>query len=316
MSFRDVRVEDVLAGTFLALLASVIGLASLRASFDTVEIFWWDLCFIVAPAAILAFLAAVRYGFRLRGAAGFAPVLGVLRDWFPFAFFSFTYELFRLSSWTTVLSRDRDVELLRIDRWLFGETPAVSLQQLAGPLMTDVMTGAYSLHLVLPPVLGMLLYARQKRLFREFLLAVLLSGILGQTGYLLVPAVGPKRAFPELFSRTLEGRVYEPVTSALEAVRAPRDVFPSLHVGISAIVLAFAWRRSRRLAGALAPLVLLNWVSTLYLRYHYFIDVVAGWATAWASIALAGRLLALEDRIRARWAPAAAAPPADTGGPP
>lgn len=315
MSSRDVRVEDVLAGAFLVLLASVIGLASLRASFDTVEIFWWDLCFIVAPAAILAFLAAVRYGFRLGGASGFAPVLGVLRDWFPFAFFSFTYELFRLSSWATVLSRDRDPELLRIDRWLFGETPAVTLQRVAGPLLTDVMTAAYSLHLLLPPLLGMVLYARQKRLFREFLLAVLISGILGQTGYLLVPGVGPKRAYPELFTRTLEGRVYEPVTNALEAVRAPRDIFPSLHVGISTIVLAFALRRSRRLSAALLPLVLLNWVSTLYLRYHYFIDVVAGWATAWASIVLARKLLILEDRVRARWAPAVAAPNAATGGP-
>jgi membrane-associated phospholipid phosphatase len=315
LSFRDVRVEDVLAGAFLVLLASVIGLASLRASFDTIEIFWWDLCFIVAPAAILAFLAAVRYGFRLGGASGFAPVLGVLRDWFPFAFFSFTYELFRLSSWATVLSHDRDAELLRIDRWLFGETPAVTLQRVAGPLLTDVMTAAYSLHLLLPPLLGMILYARHKRLFREFLLAVLISGILGQTGYLLVPGVGPKRAYPELFTRTLEGRVYEPVMNALEAVRAPRDIFPSLHVGISTIVLAFALRRSRRLSAALIPLVLLNWVSTLYLRYHYFIDVVAGWATAWASIVLAQRLLVLEDRVRARWAPAAATPNAATGGP-
>ena len=314
MSFRDVRVEDVLAGAFLVLLVSVIGLASLRASFYAIEIFWWDLCFIVAPAAILAFLAAVRYGFRLGGASGFAPVLGVLRDWFPFAFFSFTYELFRLPSWAMVLVHDRDAALLRIDRWLFGETPAVALQRFASPLLTDVMTAAYSLHLLLPPLLGMILYARQKRLFREFLLAVLISGILGQTGYLLVPGVGPKRAYPELFTRTLEGRVYEPVTTALEAVRSPRDVFPSLHVGISTIVLAFALRRSRRLFLALTPLVLLNWVSTLYLRYHYFIDVVAGWATAWASIVLARRLLVLEDRVRARWTPAAA-PAADTGGP-
>ena len=129
-----------------------------------------------------------------------------------------------------------------------------------------------------------------------------------------MPGVGPKRAYPELFTRTLQGRVYEPVTNVLEAVRAPRDIFPSLHVGISAIVLWYARRRSRRLFAALLPLVLLNWISTVYLRYHYFIDVVAGWATAWASIVLASRLLALEDVVRARWAPDAK-PPSSPPGP-
>jgi membrane-associated phospholipid phosphatase len=304
LSSLELRVEDVLAGLFLGFLVSFVGAASIRNSFETLEYNFWDICFILAPAALLALAAAVRYAFRLqgRGAAGSAaPVFRVLRDWFPFAFFSFTYETFRLSAWWSVLPHDRDVELLHIDRLLFGETPAVLLQRFAGPVLTDVMTAAYFLHLVLPPLLGLLLYTKKWYAFRQFLLAVLIAGILGQVGYILVPAVGPKRAFPGIFTRTLAGEVYQPVTEALESIRAPRDVFPSLHVGVSTIVLVLSRRRSRRLFLVLLPLVVLNWISTVYLRYHYFIDVVAGWATAWLSIALARQLLRAEDRIRRRF---------------
>ncbi|HQR46372.1 MAG TPA: phosphatase PAP2 family protein [Thermoanaerobaculia bacterium] len=311
MSFRELRVEDVLAGTFLGCLVGFVGISSVRASLETLELNFWDICFIVAPAALIALAAAIRFAFRLEGSAAAGPAGGVfriLRDWFPFAFFSFTYEAFGLSVWATLLPHDRDAELLRIDRFFLGETPAVLLQRLAGPLLTDVMTAAYFLHLVLPPFLAWLLYRKQWVVFRQFLLAVLLAGMLGQIGYMLVPAVGPQRAFPELFTTTMTGEVYRPVTNALEALRAPRDVFPSLHVGISTIVLVFSRRRSRRLFLALLPLVLLNWVSTIYLRYHYAVDVLAGWAVAALAIVLARRALQLEEALRGRAGPAPVTP--------
>jgi membrane-associated phospholipid phosphatase len=53
-------------------------------------------------------------------------------------------------------------------------------------------------------------------------------------------------------------------------------VFPSLHVGISFVVWLYAFRNSRKLFWILSPLVLSLFVSTIYLRYHYLIDVVAG----------------------------------------
>jgi membrane-associated phospholipid phosphatase len=48
------------------------------------------------------------------------------------------------------------------------------------------------------------------------------------------------------------------------------------------------------------PLVLANWLSTLYLRYHYMIDDVAGWATAAIAIAVAAWILRLESAIHER----------------
>ena len=44
------------------------------------------------------------------------------------------------------------------------------------------------------------------------------------------------------------------------------------------------------------PLVMGNWMATVYLRYHYMIDVIAGWAAAAIAYAVADALLRLERR--------------------
>jgi membrane-associated phospholipid phosphatase len=65
------------------------------------------------------------------------------------------------------------------------------------------------------------------------------------------------------------------------------DVFPSLHCAVSAFFLFFDLLHRRwRFWLYLVPCVGL-WLSTIYLRYHYFIDVICGFVLAafalWAS---------------------------------
>src|SRR5262249_7505783 len=96
----------------------------------------------------------------------------------------------------------------------------------------------------------------------------------------------------------LRGRLYGPVLSMMDAARASRDVFPSLHVGASSIVLYYGARRGRAFFWVLLPLALATWLSTLYLRYHYLLDVLAGWAVVVLCIFLARQLLRLEARSR------------------
>jgi membrane-associated phospholipid phosphatase len=262
---------------------------------------YWDFAFILLPIAALVLAASIRYAFRPVGAPAIREVTAetgsILRDWSPFLIFLMLYESFRVSTWSVVSPTDKDAALLHIDRVLFGETPTVPMDAWIRPWLTEVMVIAYFLHLVLPPVIGLLWYRRDLLVFRQFLLSVLVAGVIGTQGYVLVPALGPALAFPSLFHHALSGSTYENITGLLDTARAPRDVFPSLHVAISSIVLYYAWRRGRLWFGVALPLVLANWLSTLYLRYHYFIDVIAGWITAVVAIALAAWILRIEAAV-------------------
>jgi membrane-associated phospholipid phosphatase len=295
------RVEDVLT---LSVVAAMLLFARSRAALSQTTIdegHFWELSFILLPASALVFMTSAAYAFGGPDDKPLAPtlnrIIGVLRDWLPFALFLLFYEAFRSRIWGAILGADRDVDLLRIDRMLLGETPAITMQRIVTPWLTNLMVIAYFLHLVLPPLLATSLYRKDLLLFRRFLLSVFLAGAIGSAGYIAVPATGPSIAFPGLFRVTLGGDLEKPVLRMLDAARAPRDVFPSLHVAVSAIVLWFAAKSSRKWFWWLLPFVLANWISTMYLRYHYFADVVAGWLCAAVAIAAAQILLRIERRI-------------------
>lgn len=300
-SFRaNLRVEDVLTAAFATALVAYGGARAVLQGLSLTESDYWDFSFILSPLSVLVFLASLRYavsGGRSLFDSTVRQILGTFRDWLPFLLFLLFYEAFHTRIWQLILTQDLDAELLEWDRRLFGETPAIWMDRLVHPVLTDIMTLAYFLHLILPPVVAFVWYRRDRRGFREFLLAVLLSAIMGSTGYLIVPAVGPGVAYPGFFENTLTGLFHEPVTGVMDAARAPRDVFPSLHVGLSTIVLWYAAKLGRRWFWVLLPLVVGNWISTIYLRYHYLVDVFAGWIVAALAIWLAAALL----RLEARW---------------
>lgn len=303
MSRIEVRAEDVLTLAAALGLLAVLGTKSLS-TIRLSEGNYWDFAFILLPVALLVLGASIRYAFRPAGAPGVLEVStrtgGILRDWSPFLVFLMLYESFRLNTWNVVSKVDKDPMLLRWDRALFGETPSVFFDSGIRDWLTQAMTIAYFLHLILPPLIGLVWYRRDLRVFRQFLLTVLVAGIIGSEGYIVVPAIGPGSAFPSLYRHTLRGATYENVTGLIDTARAFRDVFPSLHVAISSIVLWFAWRRSRWFGAVVLPLIVANWVSTMYLRYHYMVDVIAGWATAALAIAIALFILRIEDAVRAR----------------
>lgn len=67
------------------------------------------------------------------------------------------------------------------------------------------------------------------------------------------------------------------------------DAFPSLHCAVPAFILAFDFiHKRRRFWICLGPCVLL-WFSTVYLRYHYLVDVLCGFLLAAGALALAER---------------------------
>lgn len=293
----------MLAVAFGVLLVVVAGVSATLQNLSLGGENFWALAFVLAPFSMLVFAAAVRYAvwggsFKEKG---LTPTTRLLRDWSPFFFFVIFYAAFSGVLWRVLQPQDRDAWLLGIDRALFGETPAVAMQAIMSPVLTDLLAVCYFLHLVLPPLLALAIYSAKRTLFRELLLAVFVSSLIASVGYLLVPATGPGSAFPNLFDRPLEGIFYyEPIANVMGAARAPRDAFPSLHIGVSTVVLYFAWRHRRRWFWCLLPLVLGNWMATVYLRAHYVIDLLAGWLVAVASPLLTRWLLDLETRARAR----------------
>ena len=69
-------------------------------------------------------------------------------------------------------------------------------------------------------------------------------------------------------------RYHYSIQNSLEGIK--RDAFPSGHTAVTLVVLCLAYRFQKTLFWFFLPFVLALIAATVYLRYHYVIDVVAG----------------------------------------
>lgn len=279
------RFEDVVALTFFLInLGMRIVFRSLRHE----NLSPADVLIIIPAVSLLLAKEMVHYFIagrpaRPEGGAGLRefvhPYWEILRDWFPFLVILLMYYSLWGDATLLLVTTDRDAMLIEWDLKLFGFHAAVALQRFVSPPLTAWMEFAYTFHIVNIPIVACFIYLRRSRArFREMMSGVLVISFFGLLGYLLVPAIGPLYTLRDQFTVPLS-QPLEIVNRHIEFMdyaRIKRDVFPSLHTGISFVVWLYAWRNSRRLFGILSPFILSLWVSTVYLRYHYLIDVVAG----------------------------------------
>lgn len=180
-----------------------------------------------------------------------------------------------------------DAELLALDRALFGGTPAEWLDAFVSAQSVEWFSFFYySYYALLALVLcGSLLFDTGRRCY-ELLLAAVIVICVGHIGYTWVPGVGPY-AWPELaFEHALVGGPWwHRVKDAVSAAGAQLDIFPSLHTGLSLCVGLHVLRHRDRLPFSLVWPVTTFFVAnivvaTVFLRWHYAVDLVAGAALA------------------------------------
>ena len=220
-----------------------------------------------------------------------------LYDFSPILFIILIYE--SLGDLIQHLRQDIDPSLIQIDLFLFGIHPTVWAERWIMPWLTDVMSFFYVSYYFVPVILVAMLYFRRQRQHFDGAIFVLLFGYyISFIGYILFPAIGPRFTLMGLQTVPLEGSFLtdfvRDTLNQLEHNR--RDCMPSGHTQLSLMSLYLAYRYQRKLLYLLAPLVAGLIASTIYLRYHYVIDLFAGVAVAAACVIMAPRLYELWNR--------------------
>jgi len=184
-----------------------------------------------------------------------------------------------------------DPFLIAVDHAIFGVHPTVWLERIISPTLSALLQFAYLSYYFLPLVLGMVLIARGRFVaFEEVLFGILLCFYLSYAGYLLVPAIGPRYTLSQFQTGDLQvPPLIESIRDALNGLEKNKtDAFPSGHTAVSLMSLYYAWKeREKGLFAGMIPAVTGLIISTVYLRYHYVIDVIGGGALAGLTIALA-----------------------------
>lgn len=232
--------------------------------------------------------------FMLRADRG---LLWILRHWYPVAF----YGVFFMECGSLVPAINPhawDLELARLDRALLGGDPVGFFLRFHRPALSEFLQFCYATYYFIPVIAGgaIMVHLGTKKL-ADGIAIVSIAFYASYAGYFLFPAVGP-RFFPggedglyglwtfdaiRTFLATSEGKMH--------------DCMPSGHTAITLITLLFAWRAHKPTFWALLPFALGLIFSTMYLRYHYVVDVLVAVPFTALSLLLGAAFVPAWDRF-------------------
>ena len=281
---------DKVVVAYLAVIAVLILIFSYR-----IESWGW-LCaghaVVIALVVLIAKWALTVAPSPPRPVAPSPPVsvASFIHDWYPVALMGLTYkELTYLIP--RIHPHDFDSVLAAIDHRVLGVNPTVWLERFSWPPLTEVLQLTYSTYYFLPIILGVVLWKRARiEKFHFFVFIIVLGFYLSYLGYIAVPAIGPRflSSIVEAQTTSLTGLLFfQPVRRMLDSAEGiTRDCFPSGHTELTLLVLYYARKFHRRTFWWLLPLGIGIVLSTVYLRYHYVVDVIAGAVLAVAIVVI------------------------------
>lgn len=185
-----------------------------------------------------------------------------------------------------------DKELAQFDKMIFGVSPSVFLYQYTTPILTEYLQLAYFLFYFYPVIIGLdfILQGKKKELY-SYAGLIFFSFYLSYLMYFMIPAIGPRFYLHDFAKNSIElpgiyfseimrgfinagGGILPGQSNPAEFVNA--DCFPSGHTMMTMITMIIAFRYNSRFKWIVAVLGSSLIFSTIYLRYHYVVDLFAG----------------------------------------
>ncbi len=245
---------------------------------NALDMFLQDMA-IIALVFVIAYYADIYY------------FVGVARKFYlvPFIYFIYTQIHVFIPIINPILY---DNLLISWDLFLFGGHPTQWLEKIANPNLTEYLQFAYMLFFFMPIAHGVELHFRKKdRQYSIFTRQILLGFYVSYLLYLILPAIGPRFCLHDYYNLSLElpglwladhfrhfidagGGIPSGVGNAADFVN--RDCMPSGHsmMTLMNIWLAFKFRSHLRFVFLVLGSSLI--FATIYLRYHYMVDLLAG----------------------------------------
>jgi membrane-associated phospholipid phosphatase len=231
-----------------------------------------------------------------RGRPG--PVLDFLRHFYPVllytAFFCETGSLNRMFCPDYL-----DPMMVRWEQSLFGCQPSVLfMEKLPWLAVSEVFYASYCSYYFMVGGVGVALFLRSRQQFFHYVSVLSFVFYACYLIYILLPIIGSRAFFHQVEGYSLPQATQQlAVTDAYpEAVQAgvffglmrwiyrvfeaPGAAFPSSHVAVALCTVFFSFRYLRRIRYLHLAVAVLLCLSTVYCRYHYVVDVLAGLVTA------------------------------------
>ena len=206
----------------------------------------------------------------------------LFRNWYPVVYVTLCYK--EMAFFILALRHaNGDQWLANLDYRLWRANPTIWLERIYNPYLTEYLQWVYTLFIPAVLLVALLLWRQGKyRKFQYYAFLIAVGFMVSYLGYLVVPARGPRFLLRSLEHVPLQGLwLFQAMQSTLDKLeQAHYDCFPSGHTEMTILACWGSRMVSRRLFRLYLAYTLSIIFATVYLRYHYTVDILAGIATA------------------------------------
>jgi membrane-associated phospholipid phosphatase len=202
----------------------------------------------------------------------------LFRHWYPLLYVASCYR--EMSILIPAIRRtDADQRLAKLDYAFWHANPTVWLERIQVPALTEFLQIVYSLFIPAVLFVAWRLWRRSDyAAFRYYAFLIATGFLVSYIGYLLVPARGPRFILKDLQHAPLRGLwLFGLLQSTLDRLEhVTYDCFPSGHTELAILACWGSRQVSRPLGRIYLGYTVCMVFATVYLRYHYTVDVAAG----------------------------------------
>ncbi|MGB9745726.1 MAG: phosphatase PAP2 family protein [Bacteroidales bacterium] len=224
-----------------------------------------------------------------------------LRSFYPLATLGYLYG--ETDFYNNIWHNYLDAWFEKTDFFIFGFQPSIRFSEVFHwTWFQELMSLSYMSYFLM--IFGVLwaIYRFNREYFNRSIFIVLQAFFFYYLIFIVLPVQGPQFWFPAPLNGLPEGGVFHKLLRFIQSVgERPTGAFPSSHVGISVILCYLSYQYARPLFRWMLGILVLLSCSAVYIKAHYFIDIVGGLLTAPLMILLTTSLLSLFSERSREW---------------
>jgi len=207
-------------------------------------------------------------------------IVSFLRQFYPLIFTAYFYG--ETGYYNNILFADLDGIFVQLEESIFGLQPSIWFSAKFDSFwFNELMFFSYFSYYLIVIGVPLIIYFTKGDEFERLFFIVIFSFYFYYLIFVLFPVVGPQFYFPAEQAEIAHSGIFGKIVLFFQdAGETPTGAFPSSHVGLSWIILFASAKSNKKIFAIILLLALLICFSTVYIKAHYVVDVIAGLISA------------------------------------
>jgi len=221
----------------------------------------------------ILFIGAI---FFISGLPKNIPHFSFVKLFYPFLLIGYFYA--ETDYLNNIFFNNLDPFFINLDEIIFGSQPSVTFSEFLPQIwISEIMFMGYFSYYLMVFGVPLMMYIYNKGKVEWTVFVVIGSFLLYYLIFIILPVAGPQFYFEDVNSKIPDSLFFGKAVAFVQMVgEGHTGAFPSSHVGVALIFLYITFRFLRSLFYFLLPLVAILILATIYIKAHYFVDILAG----------------------------------------